>query len=192
MNREIWERVRLREAKRGNHLMSYDMKVEVEGKVGLFAWLALDSLASPLLPICTHTGVREVDVGQKRDAGGQVRAPHPHLTRVANRLPSRNVLLFCSRQAARDWVYARDGRASITNHSLGNMITEMRIVNQAHQMKRVLTMGGASCSWSSVVLYPCSPSFSPPLTRAQRWTRSSRASPCPRLCTTPRRRASPR
>ena len=76
-------------------------------------------------------------------------------------LQSRNVLLFCSRQAARDWVYARDGRASITNHSLGNMITEMRIVNQAHQMKRVLTMGGASCSWSSVVRYPCLPLFPP-------------------------------
>lgn len=72
---------------------------------------------------------------------------------------SRNVLPFCSRQAARDWVYARDGRASITNHSLGNMITEMRIVNQAHQAKRVLTMGGALCSWSSVVLHPCSPPF---------------------------------
>jgi len=44
MNREIWERVRLREAKRGNHLMSYDMKVEVEGKVGVLALLVLDDV----------------------------------------------------------------------------------------------------------------------------------------------------
>ena len=33
-NKEIWETVRLREAKRGNFLMSWDMKVEIETKVG--------------------------------------------------------------------------------------------------------------------------------------------------------------
>ena len=39
--------------------------------------------------------------------------------------------------------YAMDNLADITNHSLGNMITEMRIVDQAIKMKRLLTMGGA-------------------------------------------------
>ena len=33
-DKEIWERVRTREAKRGVYLMSWDMKVEVEQKVG--------------------------------------------------------------------------------------------------------------------------------------------------------------
>ena len=38
-DKEIWERVRLREAKRGVYLMSWDMKVEVEQKVGHRPWV---------------------------------------------------------------------------------------------------------------------------------------------------------
>jgi hypothetical protein len=119
MNREIWERVRLREAKRGNHLMSYDMKVEVEGKVGVFAWLAFDSLASPVIPFRMRTGVRAVDVGQERDAGGQVRA---RLYNPPSRCesPSNHESSFCFAAAKRPetgFTRATAGRASRTTRS---------------------------------------------------------------------------
>ena len=191
MNREIWERVRLREAKRGNHLMSYDMKVEVEGKVGLFAWLALDSLASPLLPICTHTGVREVDVGQKRDAGGQVRAPKP--PRNANRLSvTQCPFVLQPPSGPRLGVRARRPRehheplARQHDHRDAHRQPGPPDEARAHHGRCVvLVVQRCAVPLLTVV----SPS---PLTRAQRWTRSSRASPCPRLCTTQRRRALPR
>ena len=43
---------------------------------------------------------------------------------------------------AKDWVYPPDQEREVTNQSLGNLVTLMKVVDKAAKEKRLLTMTG--------------------------------------------------
>ena len=43
---------------------------------------------------------------------------------------------------AKDWVYPPDQQREVSNQSLGNLVTLMKIVDKASKEKRILTMTG--------------------------------------------------
>ena len=132
--------VRLRSAKKGIFLMSWDMKVVIEQRVGrnhsfvcLLIWLLLPSLSFLVLTLFSL----HVSLLAFRHCLFSLQQEYDGLLWAIDTSPTGQ------KPTAKDWVYPPDQQREVSNQSLGNLVTLMKIIDKASKEKRMLTMTGA-------------------------------------------------